>query len=125
MSGPFTWTFTTDATQPAVSSHTPASSATGVAVSTAPTAVFNEAVQSNSITMTLATSSAHPWPAQVSYNSANETVTFTPSAGAGVCDDLHRDGQWCQRHRGRFDERPRDVDFYDGGGDHSNDGGVH
>ena len=53
MSGSVTWSFTTDPLQPAVSSHTPASGATGVAVSTPPTATFNEAVQSSTISFTL------------------------------------------------------------------------
>ena len=53
MSSAFSWSFTTDPLQPAVSSYTPASGATGVAVSTTPTATFNEAVQSSTISFAL------------------------------------------------------------------------
>jgi methionine-rich copper-binding protein CopC len=80
MSGSTTWSFTTDALQPAVSSHSPASSATGVAVSTAPSATFNEAVQSSTITFSLASSAGTSMPGTLSYNSTTNTETFTPSA---------------------------------------------
>jgi methionine-rich copper-binding protein CopC len=67
MSAPLSWTFTTDTASPAIKSETPASGGTGVAVSTAASATFNEAVQSSTITFTLT-------------NSSNYTVTLTPSA---------------------------------------------
>src|SRR5208282_2920375 len=80
MSGPVTWSFTTDAVQPAVASHTPLSGATGVAVSSPLTATFNEAVQSNTISFTLANSAGASVPATLSYNSSNFTVTLTPNS---------------------------------------------
>jgi methionine-rich copper-binding protein CopC len=80
MSGTVSWSFTTDAKQPAVSSYTPASGATGVAVSSPLTATFNEAVQSSTINFTLATSSGTSVPATLSYNSSNFTITLTPSS---------------------------------------------
>ena len=80
MSGSTSWSFTTDALQPAVSSHTPASGATGVAVSSAVTATFNEAVQSGTISFTLATSAGTSVAGALSYNSSTNTETFTPSA---------------------------------------------
>ena len=89
MTAAVAWSFTTDATQPAVSSHTPASGATGVAVSTAPTAVFNEAVQSGSITFTLATSAGTSVAGTFSYSSTTNTATFRAGDGTGVLDHLH------------------------------------
>ena len=61
MSGPFSWSFTTDPAQPKVTSETPASGATDVAVSTTATATFNEAVQSGTITFTLTLSRNVRW----------------------------------------------------------------
>ena len=80
MAAPVTWSFTTDAVQPTVSSHTPASGATGVAVSSPVTAIFNEAVQSGTITFTLTPGGGPAVMGSVSYNSATDTATFTPSA---------------------------------------------
>ncbi len=80
MSGPVTWSFTTDKVQPAVTSYTPASGAIGVAVSSPVTATFNEAVQSNTISFTLTNNAGTSVPATVSYNSSNNTVTLTPSS---------------------------------------------
>ena len=70
------WSFTTSA-QPAVTSYTPASGATGVGISSPVTATFNEAVQSSKISLT--SSSGSPVAGNVAYNSSNNTVTFTPS----------------------------------------------
>src|SRR5262249_53580322 len=53
---PLSWSFTTsnpDTTPPTVTSHAPASGATGVSASTAVTATFSEAVQSSTIVFTL------------------------------------------------------------------------
>ena len=80
MSGPFSWSFTTDPAAPKVTSETPASGATDVAVSTTATATFNEAVQSSTISFTLTPSGGSPVAATVSYNSSNYTATLTPSA---------------------------------------------
>ncbi len=80
MSSSFTWSFTTDAAPPSVTSETPASGATGVAVSSPVTATFNEAVQSSTISFTLTNSAGTSVPAALSYNSSNYTVTLTPSS---------------------------------------------
>src|SRR5208282_5648012 len=80
MAAAVSWSFTTDAAQPAVASHTPLSGATGVAVSSPLTATFNEAVQSSTISFTLANSAGTSVPASLSYNSSNFTVTLTPSS---------------------------------------------
>ena len=80
MSTPFSWSFTTDAAPPSVTSETPASGAAGVAVSTTPTATFNEAVQASTISFTLTNPSGSSVPATVTYNSSNYTATLTPSA---------------------------------------------
>ena len=80
MTAPFSWSFTTDAAPPSVTSKTPASGAKGVAVSTAPTAKFNKAVQASTISFTLKNSSGSSVAATVAYNSSNNTATLTPSA---------------------------------------------
>jgi hypothetical protein len=80
MTGPFTWSFTTDTAPPSVVSETPASGATGVAVTTAPTATFNKAVQSSTISFTLVNSSGTAVSGTVSYNSSTYVTTFTPSS---------------------------------------------
>ena len=80
MTAPFSWSFTTDAAPPSVTSETPASGATGVAVSTTASATFNEAVQAGTISFTLENSSGSSVAATVTYNSSNNTVTLTPSA---------------------------------------------
>ncbi len=106
MSGSTTWSFTTDALQPAVSSHTPASSATGVAVGSTPIATFNEAVQSGTITFTLATSAGTALTGTASYNATINSETFTPNGGGvGVRHVVHRDGERRQRRGRRSDER--------------------
>ncbi len=83
MNGSTSWSFTTDPLQPAVTSYTPASGAAGVAVSTAPTATFNEAVQSGTVTFTLATSGGTAVAGTASYNATTNTETFTPAAALG------------------------------------------
>ena len=80
MSGPVTWSFTTDPLQPSVGSYSPASGATGAAVSSAPTATFNEAVQLSTITFTLANNAGTPIAGAVTYNSTTNKATFTPSS---------------------------------------------
>ena len=80
MSSPFTWSFTTDVAPPTVTSESPASGATGVAVSTKVTATFNEAVQASTISITLKNSSGSKVAAKVTYNSTTNTATLTPSA---------------------------------------------
>src|SRR5271157_2633932 len=80
MGPPVSWSFKTDAVQPAVASHTPLSGATGVAVSSPLTTTFNEAVQSTTISFTLTNSAGTSVPATVSYNSSTDAVTLTPSS---------------------------------------------
>ena len=65
---------------PVVTGETPASGATGVAVSSPISATFNEAVQSSTISITLTNSAGTSVPAAVSYNSSNDTETLTPSS---------------------------------------------
>ena len=79
MASPFSWSFTTGPA-PAVTSETPASGATGVAVSSPITATFNEAVQSSTIGFTLKNSSGTAVAASLAYNSSTYTATLTPSA---------------------------------------------
>ena len=83
----------------------PQSGATGVAVSTTPTATFNEAVQSSTISFTLTTSSGTSVPAALSYNSSNDTVTLTPSSCPGLRNDLHGNRQRGRGHRRRPHDR--------------------
>ena len=80
MTAPFSWSFTTAAAvAPAVTSETPASGATGVAVSTTATATFNEAVQAGTISFTLKNSSGTV-AGSSSYNSTTNVTTFTPTS---------------------------------------------
>jgi methionine-rich copper-binding protein CopC len=82
MAGPDTWSFTTAAViVPAVITDAPASGATGVAVSSSVTATFNEAVQSSSVNVDtfMLEAGSSPVTAAVSYNSATDTATLTPS----------------------------------------------
>jgi hypothetical protein len=65
---------------PTVVSTIPASGATGQAVSTAPSATFNENVVASSIAFTLTGPNNTPVAGTVSYNSTTFTTTFTPSA---------------------------------------------
>ena len=64
---------------PRVTSESPASEATNVAVSSAVTAAFNEAVQSSSIGFKLTSSAGATVSGSVSYNSTTNLATFTPS----------------------------------------------
>ncbi len=75
---------TVKGTGPTVSSHTPAATATGVAVSSAPTATFNEAVQAGTITFTLATGAGTAVSGTTSYNAAANTETFTSRPTAAL-----------------------------------------
>lgn len=76
--------FTPSANQPpAVTATTPASGASGVAVNASPTATFNQAVTSSSVTFTLKDPTGASVPGASSLNSANTVVTFTPSSALG------------------------------------------
>jgi hypothetical protein len=68
-----------DTTPPTVTSHTPASGATGVPTTTTVTATFNEAVQPATIQMQLAAGTTTV-TGGTTYDSATRTATFTPSA---------------------------------------------
>lgn len=74
--------FTTQATKvtPTVASTNPTAGATGQALSTAPTATFNENVTASSITFTLTGPNSTAVAGTVSYNSTTFAATFTPSA---------------------------------------------
>jgi Domain of unknown function (DUF4082)/Bacterial Ig-like domain/Fibronectin type III domain/Bacterial Ig domain len=66
-------------TPPAVTGVTPSSGATGVAVSIAPTATFNQAVVPNTVSFTLKDSGGTTVPGSVTFNGANTVATFTPT----------------------------------------------
>ena len=74
-------TFSSDTTPPTVSSTSPASGATGVAVNTAITATFSEAMDSTTISTSTFTLSGVT--GTVSYDSTTKTATFTPSSNLG------------------------------------------
>ncbi len=86
MSAPYRWSFTTDAAPPTVIVESPASGATGVAVSSTVTAWFNQSVveylsmQSSNINVTLTTSSGTSVAASFAYNLITNSVTLTPNA---------------------------------------------
>jgi hypothetical protein len=67
-----------DTTPPTVTSTSPASGTTGVAVNTAVTATFSEAM--NASTITTSSFTLGGVSGSVSYNSGTNTATFTPSA---------------------------------------------
>ena len=69
----------TDTTPPTVNTRTPASGASGVAVTTNATATFNEDVQPGTISFTL-TGPGGSVAATQSYDSASKTATLNPSA---------------------------------------------
>jgi glucose/arabinose dehydrogenase len=81
----YSWSFTTvagDITPPTVTSVTPANGATGVAISTTATAIFNESMNAttiNSSTIELRNPSNTLITAAVSYNAGTRTATLTPS----------------------------------------------
>ena len=69
-----------DSTPPTVTARTPASGATGVSISAAPTATFSEAVQAATISFTLKNAANTNIPGTVAYNAGTNTATFTPGA---------------------------------------------
>jgi len=80
MTSAVSWSFTTAAAvTPTVTSETPVSGASGVAVSSPISATFNEAVQSSTIGLTLENGS-NTVATTFSYNSSTNTATWTPSA---------------------------------------------
>ena len=81
------WSFTTvggaDTTPPTVSAVTPANGATGIAMTTAVTATFSEAVDPATVdttTFELRAPGGALVPATVAYNSGTRTATLTPTA---------------------------------------------
>ena len=84
MTAPVTETFTTVAaantTAPTVTSQSPASGATNVAVSTTVSGTFSEAVQSSTISFSLKDGSGTSVPASMSYNSSTLVATLTPNS---------------------------------------------
>ncbi len=71
---------TTDTITPAVTSTTPASGQGSVAASAAPTATFNEPVQSGTINFTLTPSGGSAVAGSVTYDSSANTATFSPAS---------------------------------------------
>ncbi len=87
MAGDRTWSFTTsapaDTTPPTVTSFTPVSAATNVAINSTVTATFSEAMSATSITTStfaLRNPTGTTIPATVSYNTTTNVATLTPSA---------------------------------------------
>jgi hypothetical protein len=65
---------------PEVTGAYPLNGQTSVPTTSAESFTFNEPVQQNSISFSLADSSGNPVPGSVSYNAATNTATFTPSS---------------------------------------------
>jgi hypothetical protein len=76
----FSDTTAADTTPPAITSRTPASGATGVAVTARPTATFGEAVQANTISFALRDPSGGLVASSTAYDAATRTATLTPAA---------------------------------------------
>ena len=89
-----------DTTAPTVVAKMPASDSSGVAVSTAVSATFSEAVAGSSVAMELRDPDNSLVPATTSYNSDTQTATLTPSAAACGLDEVHGEGERC-KGRGR------------------------
>ena len=79
MAAPVAWSFTTDAL-PTITSESPASGATGVALTSTVTATFSVSIQSSSLSFVLVGPNNTSVPASVSYNDTTHTATLTPSA---------------------------------------------
>ncbi|KQW48025.1 hypothetical protein ASC77_16660 [Nocardioides sp. Root1257] len=80
---PVTWTFTTvaaDTTKPTVTARTPASGATAVATSVAPTATFSEAVTGSTVSFVLRNPAGTAVTATTAYNATTQTATLTPGS---------------------------------------------
>lgn len=80
-SGNYTVQYGSDTTAPTVLSTVPATNATGVAVTTKPTATFSEAVDPATVTTTnvrLTTGSGQTVTSTISYDAASKVVTLTP-----------------------------------------------
>ena len=75
-----TWTFTTvpDTTPPTLVSTTPADGATDVALGTTITAVFDKALQQNTISFVLTDSSNNTISATLTYDPNSQTATLSP-----------------------------------------------
>ncbi len=83
MSGPMTWSFTTnppDTTPPTITSRSPIPGATLVSILTPVTATFSESVQPSTISFVLKDPNNNTVAATVTYNDSNHTATLTPSA---------------------------------------------
>jgi len=65
---------------PTVTSEGPGNNATGVSVSTSCVFTFNEPVQTSTIVLTLKSAAGSIIPTSFAYNTATNTVTFTPTA---------------------------------------------
>jgi methionine-rich copper-binding protein CopC len=77
------WSFTTaaaDTTPPTLVSTNPTSGQTGVSTTAAILATFSEAVQSNTIVITVKDAANNAVAGSTSYDSSTKTVTFTPAA---------------------------------------------
>jgi hypothetical protein len=82
LAGAVSWTFTTVNGAPTVTTRTPAPGATGTAIGVAPTATFSRAMDATTIGATsfTLTGPSGAVTATVSYNTATNTATLTPSA---------------------------------------------
>jgi hypothetical protein len=67
-------------TPPAVTSVTPGSGATGVAVSVAPSATFSQPVTPSTVSFTVKDSSGNSVAGSVGFNGADTVATFTPNS---------------------------------------------
>ncbi|ADX75040.1 hypothetical protein Asphe3_39520 [Pseudarthrobacter phenanthrenivorans Sphe3] len=81
MTAPYSWTFTTAATPtaPTVSSVSPMSSTSDAAVSTKPTATFDQAVSGSSVVFGLKDAAGTTVVGSVTYDAGSNTAVFSPS----------------------------------------------
>ena len=97
---------------PAVTSVTPASGATGVAVSVAPSATFSQAVTPGTVSFTVKDSGGNSVAGTVGFNGADTVATFTPSSSLAAQHHLYGDGVGGAECLGHADERPVLVELH-------------
>ena len=80
------------ATPPSVTTVSPSSGSTGVAVSVAPSATFSQPVTPSTVSFTVKDSAGNSVAGSVGFNSGDTVATFTPSSSLAAQYDVYGDG---------------------------------
>ena len=102
----------TPSAAPAVTSVTPASGATGVAVSAAPSATFSQAVTPSTVSFTVVDSGGNSVAGTVGFSAAEHGGDVHADELAGGEGHVYRDGVGGAECLGHADERPVLVEFH-------------